>query len=114
MSKQEPFVQLLDDLNKNYRVNFTIDPLHEKSGQLRALLNVRQQCVMLMQDHFDEIVELINFKRPCIEHLLKMTAEFDKQIDEINATLPPDRRREVDEKGESALPTTVEHSLPRR
>lgn len=112
MSASIQFVQLLEDLQQNYSIEFPSDPVQEDRGRLRALLEVREQCISVMQDHFDEIIALIDHKKPCIESLAKMTAEYDQQIAELEARLP-DRRRRNMQKEESVQPVKAARPLPK-
>lgn len=114
MSAQAQFIQLLDDLQQNYDIEFPTDPVKDETGKLRALLEMRDQCRTVMQDHFDEIVELILHKRPCIEYLSQMAAEYDEQIAALEERLPDRRRGAVTQKEESAQPVKAVRPLPKR
>lgn len=112
MSASNQFVQLLEDLQQNYSIEFTSDPVKDDTGKLRALYNMREQCLVTIQDHFDEIVELIDYKKPCIESLSRMVTEYDRQIAELEERLP-NRRDRYTKKEESAPPTKAERPLPK-
>lgn len=112
MSASNQFIQLLEDLRQNYSIEFTSDPIKDDTGKLRALYNMREQCAVTIQDHFDEIIELIDYKKPCIESLARMTAEYDRQIAELEARLPNRRGRGI-QKEESAQTSKAERPLPK-